>query len=104
MLRFKIFNSGAYLSEKPRIYLDDHKALLGLIGNEVRIRIAFLLLEESRLCVCDLSEIFGMKIPAVSQHLRKMKDAQILLTQREGTVIYYCINPAKASAIKNIFQ
>ncbi len=64
--------------------------ILGLAGNEVRLKILFLLQEE-RLCVCDLSDVLDMKIPAVSQHLRKLKDAGLVVTQREGTIIYYRI-------------
>ena len=65
--------------------------ILALAGNEVRLKILFLLYEEQRLCVCDLSEVLEMKIPAVSQHLRKLKDAGLVFTQREGTVIFYQI-------------
>ena len=65
---------------------------LALAGNEVRLKILLLLQKENRLCVCDLSEILEMKIPAISQHLRKMKDAQMVYKEREGTVIYYQIS------------
>ena len=47
---------------------------LSLVGNSVRLKILYLLFEEKRLCVCDLSDILGMNISAISQHLRKMKD------------------------------
>ena len=64
---------------------------LSLAGNEVRLKILLLLKGEQKLCVCDLSEVLEMKIPAVSQHLRKLKDAGLVFTEREGTVIYYQI-------------
>ena len=65
---------------------------LSLIGNNIRFSIMLLLNKEKRLCVCDLAEMLSMKIPAISQHLRKMKDAQIVKSNREGTVIYYKIS------------
>ncbi|MDT8372343.1 MAG: ArsR family transcriptional regulator, partial [Bacteroidales bacterium] len=37
--------------------------LLALAGNEVRLKILFLLEEENELCPCDLSDILGMSIP-----------------------------------------
>lgn len=64
---------------------------LSLIGNEVRLKILFLLQEEEQLCVCDLSDILSMKVPAVSQHLRKLKDGGIVYTHRVGSTIYYAI-------------
>jgi DNA-binding transcriptional ArsR family regulator len=33
-----------------------------------------------------------MSIPAVSQHLRKLKDGGLVVTQREGKVIFYSLN------------
>jgi len=45
-------------------------SLLALAGNEVRLKIMFLLEEEDELCPCDLADIMGMSVPAISQHLR----------------------------------
>jgi len=61
---------------------------LSLAGNEVRLKILLLLQSEERLCVCDLTEILGMTVPAVSQHLKKMKEGGLLTTYREGSTIY----------------
>ena len=73
--------------------LTEMAQILALAGNEVRLKILLLLQAEQKLCVCDLGEILDMKIPAVSQHLRKMKDARMVYTQREGTVIFYYHSP-----------
>jgi DNA-binding transcriptional ArsR family regulator len=58
--------------------------LLALAGNEVRLKIMFLLEEENELCPCDLSDILGMSVPAVSQHLRKLKDGNVIEGRRVG--------------------
>lgn len=78
--------------------------LLALAGNEVRLKILLLLQEEGKLCVCDLSDVLGMKIPAVSQHLRKLKDADIVFTQREGTIIYYQLSTGKKNQINALLN
>jgi len=75
-----------------------------LAGNEVRLKILMLINAEERLCVCDLSDVLQMKIPAVSQHLRKLKDAGIVETQREGTLIYYNITKRNLSNIEALLQ
>lgn len=77
---------------------------LSLAGNEVRMKILFLLQEEERLCVCDLGEILEMKIPAISQHLRKMKDANLVQTEREGTTIYYYLTRQAKPVLEVLFQ
>jgi len=54
---------------------------LNLAGNKVRLQILFLLSQEQELCVCDLSDMLNMKISAISQHLRKLKDRNIVYTE-----------------------
>ena len=49
-------------------------AILDLAGNEVRLKILFLIHKEGEMCPCDLSDVLRMKVPAISQHLSKMKD------------------------------
>ena len=78
--------------------------IVHLTGNEVRLKILLLLKAEQRLCVCDLSDVLNMKIPAVSQHLRKMKDASMVSTQREGTIIYYQISDQSFDIIESLLD
>ena len=66
-------------------------SVVGLIGNDTRLKILYLLQVEKKLCVCDLSDILNMTVPAISQQLRKLKDGMIISSQREGTVIYYSL-------------
>ncbi|WP_425291189.1 ArsR family transcriptional regulator [Spirosoma linguale] len=53
--------------------------MLNLAGNENRLKLIYLLKEEADLCVCDLSDILGMTIPAASQHLRKLCITEMLV-------------------------
>ncbi len=65
---------------------------LAMIGNSVRLKILYLLNQENRLCVCDLSDIIGISISAVSQHLRKLKDRSIIQAEKEAQTIFYSLN------------
>lgn len=47
--------------------------------------------EKKELCPCDISYILGMTIPAVSQHLRKLKDGNIIEARKVGQTIYYSL-------------
>ncbi len=78
--------------------------VLALAGNEVRLKILFLLEEETELCPCDLSDILGMSIPAVSQHLRKLKDGNIVETRKEGQTIYYSLTQENLKILKPFFK
>tara|TARA_R110002124_G_scaffold138576_4_gene302063 strand:+ start:8973 stop:9266 length:294 start_codon:yes stop_codon:yes gene_type:complete len=78
--------------------------LLSISGNEVRLKILFLLNMEKELCPCDLSDILGMSVPAVSQHIRKMKDAGIISSRREGQTLYYSLNKDETDILNSIFK
>ena len=78
--------------------------VLALAGNEVRLKIIYLLEEEKELCPCDLSDILGMSIPAVSQHLRKLRDGNIVETRKEGQTIYYSLTQDNLKILKPFFK
>lgn len=77
---------------------------LSLAGNAVRLKILFLLQEEGQLCVCDLSDILGMNISAISQHLRKLKDGKIIISKKTGQTVFYSVSPEYANIFKPIFK
>lgn len=79
-------------------------SILALAGNEVRLKIVYLLEEEKELCPCDLADILGMSIPAVSQHLRKLKDGNIVETRKEGQTIYYSLTQENLKILKPFFK
>lgn len=78
--------------------------VLALAGNEVRLKILYLLEEEKELCSCDLSDILGMSIPAISQHLRKMKDGGIIQARKEGQTIFYSLKPEHLKMLRGLFK
>lgn len=78
--------------------------VLSLAGNEARLKILYLLDEEIELCVCDISDILGMSIPAVSQHLRKLKDANVIKFRKSGQTIFYSMKEEHLHIIKPLFD
>lgn len=77
---------------------------LKLAANEVRMKILLLLAEEHSLCVCDLSEILGMTVPAVSQHLKKLREGGLVFTEQDGVTIYYHISATAKPLLDTLFQ
>lgn len=77
---------------------------LELAGNKVRLKILFLLYQEQRLCVCDISDILGMTISSVSQHLRKLKDRNLINSEKEAQTIYYSMTTAFQKLLKPFFK
>jgi ArsR family transcriptional regulator, lead/cadmium/zinc/bismuth-responsive transcriptional repressor len=76
---------------------------LELAGNNVRLKILFMLYEEKRLCVCDLSDILGITVSAVSQHLRKLKDRKLILSEKKAQTIFYSLTKEYEKMLKPFF-
>jgi DNA-binding transcriptional ArsR family regulator len=56
------------------------------------------------MCVCDLSDVLGMKQSPISQHLRKLKDGGLLENKRDGMTIFYFIPSKMKITLKNIIE
>ena len=78
--------------------------LLAITGSDVRLKILFLLHMENELCPCDLADILKMSVPAVSQHIRKIKDAGIITSRRDGQTLYYSLNSDETMLFSSIFK
>lgn len=63
------------------------------MADKTRLRI-LALLQIEELCVCELTEILGMSQPAISQHLRKLKNAKLVKERKEGQWVYYSLDGA----------
>jgi len=78
-------------------------SIVGLISNDVRLKLVWLI-NEDRFCVCDLADILQMSVPAISQHLRKLKDIGIVETTRNKQTIYYSITSQNQNIVNHILD
>jgi len=76
--------------------LDALADLLAVSGSRQCLKIIYLLHAHKEMCVCDLAECLDLNTSAVSQHLGKLKDRNIVQWRREKQTIYY-------SLVTNIF-
>ena len=61
---------------------------LSQLGDPSRLRIFWLLCHTEE-CVADIARYVSMSSPAVSHHLRLLKDAGLIESRREGKEVYY---------------
>ena len=66
---------------------------MSLAGSEVRLNILYILWDQQKLCVCDLSDILDLGISPISQHLKKMKDSGLVDNDKVGQTIFYSLTP-----------
>ena len=61
-----------------------------IFGDSTRIRILFVLYE-TELCVCDVAQMLGMTVSAISHQLRILKQARLVKFRRSGKAVYYSL-------------
>lgn len=61
-----------------------------IFGDSTRIRILWALNEEE-MCVQGISEAVGMSVSAVSHQLKSLKDADLVMSRRQGKQVYYSL-------------
>ncbi|MCY8235359.1 ArsR/SmtB family transcription factor [Priestia endophytica] len=76
---------------KTTIEIENAAQILKLLGDKTRLSMVKLL-ETNECCVCELVEIYKTSQPAISQHLRKLRDAKLVKENRRGKWIFYSLN------------
>jgi ArsR family transcriptional regulator len=78
---------------------------LKLLGDKTRLTMVKML-DSNDCCVCEFVEIFKASQPAISQHLRKLKDAGIVKETRRGQWIIYSLNKNSLNypLVQNLLQ
>ncbi|GEK30422.1 hypothetical protein KZO01_07310 [Kurthia zopfii] len=64
---------------------------LKVLGDLNRLKI-IAMLKNGELCVCEFTDVLQISQPAVSQHLKKLKESNIIQERKEGTWKYFRIN------------
>lgn len=68
------------------------------LGDTTRLRIFYLLCHCEE-CVTNIAAILDLSSPAVSHHLRLLKDTNLITSRREGKEVYYKASDTKQSAL-----
>src|SRR5260370_25334915 len=66
------------------------------LGDPVRIRLVSLIgaHQGGEVCVCDLTTAFDLTQPTISHHLKVLRQAGLIESERRGTWVYYRQGPA----------
>ena len=74
------------------------EAMLKQLANAKRLMILCSLVGGEK-SVGELAEIVGLSSSALSQHLAKMRDAQLVDAEKRGQMVYYRISSIEAQAL-----
>src|SRR5688500_11980001 len=85
----------------PVVYPDTERAeaermarVAKALGDPVRLQLVDVLRKHAgKVCVCELVPLFDLSQPTVSHHLKVLRDAGIVGSERQGLWAYYYVNP-----------
>jgi ArsR family transcriptional regulator, arsenate/arsenite/antimonite-responsive transcriptional repressor len=86
---------------EPVVYPDVERESAGrmaqvakALGDPIRVQLVDVLRKHAgRVCVCELVPLFDLSQPTVSHHLKVLREAGIVGSERRGLWAYYYVNP-----------
>ena len=86
---------------EPLVYPDVERdgaerlaAVARALGDPIRLQLVDVLRKHGgEVCVCELTPLFDVGQPTVSHHLKVLRDAGIVGSERRGLWAYYYVNP-----------
>jgi ArsR family transcriptional regulator len=86
----------------PALAEDDARALaerFKALGDPTRLAIVNQLAGADEVCVCHLVPDSGLSQPTISHHLKLLRDAGLVTSERRGTWAYYRLVPGAVAEL-----
>jgi len=75
------------------------------LADPVRLRLLSLIASHDggEACVCELTGAFGVTAPTISHHLKVLREAGLIASERRGTWVYYSALPPAFERLAGLF-
>jgi ArsR family transcriptional regulator len=76
------------------------------LGDPVRLQLMSMIASSpaGEVCVCDLTPAFDLSGPTISHHLKVLREAGLVDSERRGTWVYYSPVSAKLAALSALLS
>jgi ArsR family transcriptional regulator len=71
------------------------------LADPARLRLLSLVASRPEVCACELVEPLGRSQPTVSHHLKVLRDAGLLTSERRGSWVWYRVVPERVAALRD---
>ena len=77
-----------------RVEAERMAAIAKALGDPIRLQLVDVLRKHAgKVCVCELVPLFDVSQPTLSHHLKVLREAGIVDSERRGLWAYYYVNP-----------
>ena len=90
----------AHMARTKTAPTDPDVRLLQALADPTRLAIVRELAGAPEVCACDFTGCCDVRQPTVSHHLRVLREAGVIESERRGTWIYYHLSPAVADRLR----
>jgi ArsR family transcriptional regulator len=84
---------------KRSLDLDPDVRLFAALADPTRLAIVRQLAGEGETCACDFTSCCDVRQPTVSHHLRVLREAGVVTSERRGQWIFYRLDPSAAERL-----
>jgi ArsR family transcriptional regulator len=78
--------------------------LLKALADPIRLRLMSIIAASDEACVCDLTAPFDVSQPTISHHLRVLREAGLVDSERRGTWVWYRARRDALEAVGGLFN
>jgi ArsR family transcriptional regulator, arsenate/arsenite/antimonite-responsive transcriptional repressor len=71
------------------------------LADPARVTIMSMLLNADEICACDFGATIDKSAATTSHHLKQLREAGLVATERRGTWIWYRVVPERLAAIRD---
>jgi ArsR family transcriptional regulator len=82
------------------VLVDPDVRLFGALADPTRMAIVRELAGAPEVCACDFTTCCDVRQPTVSHHLRVLREAGVIESERRGNSIFYRLVPAAADRLR----
>ena len=80
-------------------------AVFKALSDETRLRILRAISHMRELCECNIVPVFGLSQPTISYHLKVLREAGLIESERRGQWVYHRVNPrALLGAVRHLTE
>ena len=79
--------------------IEDCAKAFGIVGDESRLKICYLLCHYPELSVSDVAEVIRLSLSATSHSLEKLKQLQVVKSRRDARKVLYSLTQSRLSKV-----
>jgi ArsR family transcriptional regulator len=93
LVNIEVYQYAACMTRTKTTSLDPEVRLLAALADPTRLAIVRQLAQDTETCACDFTSCCDVGQPTVSHHLRILREAGVVTTERRGQNVWYQLAP-----------